>query len=130
MLLESSHLPLAFIGSLGAPEMMFVALIALLVFGKDLPHVAREWAKHFAEFRRHVNGIKSELTDAIYAAELEPPRLQYHPEFHNRDPLPEAIPAEANGDLSATASGDVSTVAPGDVVATQDATVSEALPPD
>jgi Sec-independent protein translocase protein TatA len=119
----------AFIGSLGTPEMLFVALIALLVFGKDLPHVAREWAKHFAEFRRHVNGIKSELTDAIYS-EPERPRLQYHPEFHNRDPLPEAIPAEANGDLSATTSGDVVSTASGDVVATQDVTVSESLPRD
>jgi Sec-independent protein translocase protein TatA len=122
--------PLAFLGPLGGTEMLMVAVIALLVFGKDLPHVAREWAKHFAEFRRHVNGIKSELTDAIYAAEIERPRLQYHQEFHNRDPLPEAIPAEANGDLSATASGDSVAVAPGDVVATQDATVSESLPPD
>lgn len=117
----TSTLQLAFLGPLGGAEMLMVAIIALLVFGKDLPHVAREWAKHFAEFRRHVNGIKSELSDAIYA-EPERPRLQYHPEFHNRDPLPEAIPAETNGDLSATASGDV--------VATQDVIASESLPRD
>jgi len=130
MLPATSILQLAFLGPLGGTEMFMVALIALLVFGKDLPHVAREWAKHFAEFRRHVNGIKSELTDAIYAAELEPPRLQYHPEFHNRDPLPEAIAAEANGDLSAATQGEVATAAPGDVVATQENTASESLPPD
>lgn len=82
-------------------EMFIGAIVALLLFGKDLPNVAREWGRHFMEFRRHLNGIKSELNEAIYA-EPERPKLQYHPEFHNRDPLPEAIPAEDAGDLSAT----------------------------
>jgi sec-independent protein translocase protein TatA len=93
-------LPLAF--SLGPMEMAVVAVIALLLFGKDLPNVAKEWARTFNEFRRHLNSVKSEINEAIYA-EPERPKLQYHPEFHNRDPLPEAIAAEGNGDLDRTA---------------------------
>jgi Sec-independent protein translocase protein TatA len=93
-------LPLAF--SLGPMEMAVVAVIALLLFGKDLPNVAKEWARTFNEFRRHLNSVKSELNEAIYA-EPERPKLQYHPEFHNRDPLPESIPAEGKGDLDRTA---------------------------
>src|SRR5262245_32345294 len=92
-------LPLAFIGAPGPSEMLLLAVIALLLFGKDLPDVAKQWGKAFMEFRRHLNGIRNELNDAIYA-EPERPKLQYHPEFHNRDPLPEAIPAEGEGDLS------------------------------
>ena len=65
--------------------MLLVAVIALLLFGKDLPNVAREWGKAFNEFRRHLNGIESELNDAIYA-EPERPKLQYHPEFHEARP--------------------------------------------
>jgi sec-independent protein translocase protein TatA len=93
-------LPLAF--SLGPMEMAVVAIIALLLFGKDLPNVAKEWARTFNEFRRHLNSVKSELNEAIYA-EPERPKLQYHPEFHNRDPLPEPILAEGKGDLAPTA---------------------------
>jgi sec-independent protein translocase protein TatA len=87
---------------MGPPEMLAVAIIALLLFGKDLPNVAREWGKHLAEFRRYLNGVKSELNEVIYA-EPERPKLQYHPEFQKRDPLPEPIAAEGNGDLHATA---------------------------
>ena len=38
-------LPIAFIGSLGPAEMLFVGIIALLLFGKKLPEVARSMGK-------------------------------------------------------------------------------------
>ena len=44
-------LPLAFFTP-GPSEMLLVAVIALLVFGKDLPSVAKQWGKAFQEFRR------------------------------------------------------------------------------
>jgi Sec-independent protein translocase protein TatA len=91
--------PLAFIGAPGPSEILVLAVIALLLFGKDLPDVARQWGKAFNDFRRHLNGMRSELNEVIYA-EPDRPKLQYHPEFHKRDPLPEAIPAEGNGDLT------------------------------
>jgi sec-independent protein translocase protein TatA len=77
-------LPLAFFGPLGPMEMLVVVAIALLVFGKDLPDVAKQWGKTFNEFRRHLNSVRSDLNDAIYA-EPERPRLQHHPEFHRRE---------------------------------------------
>jgi Sec-independent protein translocase protein TatA len=96
--------PLAFIGTPSPSEMLFLAVIALLVFGKDLPNVVRQWGKTFGEFRRHLNGMRSELNEVIYA-EPERPKLQYHPEFQNRNPLPEPIPAEGAGDLSEGVNG-------------------------
>jgi TatA/E family protein of Tat protein translocase len=95
---------LAFIGMPGPGEMLFVAVIALLLFGKDLPEVARQWGKTFNEFRRHLNGMRSELNDIIYS-EPQRPKLQYHPEFQKRDPLPEPIPAEGAGDLAGEVNG-------------------------
>jgi sec-independent protein translocase protein TatA len=89
---------LAFIG-LGPSEMLLVAVIALLVFGSDLPNVARSWGKTFNEFRRHLSGIREELNDAIYAEPDPPRRLQYHPEFHRQgDGSPEsaALPEAAS----------------------------------
>jgi sec-independent protein translocase protein TatA len=85
---------------MGPLEMVMVAAIALLLFGKDLPNVLKDWGRTLNEFRRHLNSVKSELNDAIYA-EPERPKLQYHPEFHSRDPLQEEIPAEGAGDLTA-----------------------------
>ncbi len=68
-------------------EMLVVAFIALMLYGGDLPRVAREWGKHFTEFRRHLSGIRDELHEAINA-EPERPRLQHHPEFHSPPPTP------------------------------------------
>ena len=94
MLFAWTSLPPAFIGSLGPMEMLFVVALALIVFGKDLPNVAREWGKAFNEFRRHLNNVRDELNDVIYA-EPERPRLEYHPQFQSRDPLPQSAPDAA-----------------------------------
>lgn len=58
-------------------EMMVVAVVALLLFGSDLPNVARSWGKSFTEFRRGLTGIQNEINDVIYS---EPERLEYHQE--------------------------------------------------
>jgi sec-independent protein translocase protein TatA len=95
---------LAFMG-LGPSEMLLVAVIALLVFGSDLPNVARSWGRQFNEFRRHLSGIRDEFNDAIYAEPDPPRRLQYHPEFHrggNGSPETAALPPADAGSPSAT----------------------------
>ncbi len=83
----------------GPLEMLVVSVIALLVFGKDLPNVAREWGKAFNEFRRHLNSVKSDLNDAIYA-EPDRPRLQHHPEFHNREEQATILESPAQAELA------------------------------
>lgn len=70
----------------GPGEMLLLALVALLLYGGDLPEVARSWGKMFTEFRRNLTGIQNEINSAIYA-EPEPVRkLQYYPEFRHDDP--------------------------------------------
>jgi Sec-independent protein translocase protein TatA len=76
-----------------------------LVFGSDLPNVARSWGKQFNEFRRHLSGIRDEFNDAIYAEPEAPRRLQYHPEFQregNGSPETAALPSAEAGSPSAT----------------------------
>lgn len=94
-----SILPLAFF-NLGFSEMVLVAVIALLLYGSDLPEVARTWGKAYQEFRRHLNGIRNELNDAIYAEPESPRRLQYYPEYHRNGESGEEA-AEANGSTAA-----------------------------
>ncbi|MEZ6047482.1 MAG: twin-arginine translocase TatA/TatE family subunit [Planctomycetaceae bacterium] len=53
-----------FIGSPGAPELLIVAMIALLLFGKRLPEVARSIGKGIVEFKKGVSGIEDEVNEA------------------------------------------------------------------
>lgn len=58
----------------GPGEMLLLLLVALLLYGGNLPEVARTWGKTFAEFRRGLSSIQNDLNDAIYS---EPERLEY-----------------------------------------------------
>ncbi len=48
-------------GGLGYQEMMIVGIIALLLFGKRLPEVARNLGKGFSEFKKGVSGFEDEI---------------------------------------------------------------------
>ena len=60
-------LPIAFIGNLGPFEMLLVAGIALLLFGKNLPKVARDAGKAIVEFKKGMAGIEHSVDDAVYS---------------------------------------------------------------
>ena len=62
----------------GPGEMLLLAVIALLLYGGNLPEVARSWGKTFTEFRRGLHGIQNDINDAIYS---EPDQLEYRPEL-------------------------------------------------
>ncbi len=62
-------------------EMLLIVLVALLLYGGDLPKVARSWGKYLAEFRKGLSGIQNEFNEAIYE---EPRRmLSYHESEYN-----------------------------------------------
>lgn len=82
-MLADSMLLLASFLSPSFGELALIGVIALLLYGSDLPQVIRSWGKTYAEFRRHLNGMRSELNDAMYAEPEPARRLQYYPEFQN-----------------------------------------------
>lgn len=55
---------LAFFPGISPMEMMIVGVIALLLFGKRLPEVARSMGKGIVEFKKGLSGIESEINDA------------------------------------------------------------------
>lgn len=58
---------LAFLPGMSGPwELMIVGLIALLLFGKRLPEVARSLGKGIVEFKKGVRGIEDEVDHATY----------------------------------------------------------------
>ncbi len=58
----------------GPAEMLVLGVVALLLYGGNLPEVARSWGKTFAEFRRGLTGLQNEFNDVIYS---EPEKLEY-----------------------------------------------------
>ena len=53
-------------GSIGAPEVLVVLLVALIVLGPQrLPEFARQAGRALAEFRRVTSGFQDELRDAL-----------------------------------------------------------------
>lgn len=53
-------------GPLGVPEMIVIGIIALLLFGKRLPEVARSLGKGVVEFKKGLRGIDEEVDAAVY----------------------------------------------------------------
>ncbi len=53
--------PLSFIGMPGFPELLIVAVIVLLLFGKRLPGVMGSLGKSIVEFKKGVSGIEDEV---------------------------------------------------------------------
>ena len=77
--------------TLGMPEMIFIFVLALLLFGpKKLPELARQLGKAMAEFKKASNEFKSQLETEMMNIELEEKAKQAPPP----DNSPKILPAE------------------------------------
>lgn len=55
---------LGFLGSLGWPEMLVLALLGVLIFGKRLPEVGKSLGRGIVEFKKGLSGIEDGLDEA------------------------------------------------------------------
>jgi len=91
-------------GPLGVPEMLFILVLVLLVFGpKRLPEVGKMVGKGLGEFRRASNELKRSIQTELALEELEetprrrrlPPVAASRPQPVSMDPPDEVAPEEA-----------------------------------
>jgi Tat protein translocase TatB subunit len=57
-------------GDIGFSELVAIAIIAILIYGKELPQAARKMANLYTKFRRQLNDIKDDLRRQIPDEEL------------------------------------------------------------
>jgi sec-independent protein translocase protein TatA len=61
-------------------ELIFFGIIALLLFGKRLPEVARSLGKGLTEFKKGMKGVEDDFRTAYRDADREPAAAQRRPE--------------------------------------------------
>jgi len=82
--------------NLGMPEMIFIFLLALVLFGpKKLPELGRQLGKALAEFKKASNEFKNQLETEMLNIELEERAKQAPP-----DNSPRILPAEKTFDTA------------------------------
>lgn len=51
----------AFLPTIGFPEMVVIAVIGVLLFGKRLPEIGRSLGKSIVEFKNGIKGIEEDV---------------------------------------------------------------------
>jgi len=70
----------------GPGDMLIVAVVAVMLFGKDLPKVARQAGRALSELKKGMSGLKSELNSAIYSNEpVTPSRQSSYSAYRDED---------------------------------------------
>lgn len=102
-------------GSLGLPELLFIFVLALLVFGpKRLPELGRTLGRGMSEFRRASNELKRTINTemALDDEETKPP-VSYRPQRVAEEPAPQIRTPETSIPMSQASEAEpVETAAP------------------
>ncbi|HZN61268.1 MAG TPA: hypothetical protein VFC90_02565 [Planctomycetota bacterium] len=81
-------------GSFGFDEMMVVAIVAIVIYGRDLPQVARKVGRWYGKLKRQLTDMKEEIVrqipDEPDEDEFRPPPGRSEPDPGHGAPSPSA----------------------------------------
>ena len=97
--MQSEPVILALFGPIGMPEMIVIALLGLLIFGRKLPEVGRGLGKSIVEFKRGLADVKDEVKDVS----KDLPTVEEVRKLPDEEEKPAAAPEET-GPSTSTAS--------------------------
>ena len=87
-------------GPIGMPEMIVIAVIALIIFGpRKLPELGKSLGKSIAEFKRASNELKNTLEEEIRTEELHDARKSAQVPPTASTP-PQVVPAPPEGETT------------------------------
>lgn len=97
---------------LGPTELMIVGIVAVLLFGRKLPEVARSLGSSYREFRKGLNEFQSTVNTDTYSSHRSSysssystpstPALPHHDEYADAATAPKFEPPAAEPQDSAT----------------------------
>ncbi len=77
--------------NIGFMEIVLIGIIAILLYGKDLPQAARKMAQLYGKFRRQLNDVRDELHRQIPTEDITlPPDPPENP--HPSDEVTDSTP--------------------------------------
>ncbi len=71
--------PTLALGMPGTVEMIIIAVIALVIFGRRLPDVARSVGKSIVEFKKGLREVKDDIEDQSRLPPPKQPRIEAKP---------------------------------------------------
>ena len=77
MTLQPDMINLALFGPLGWPELLIIAFLGLLIFGKRLPGLGKSLGKGIVSFKKGLQGVQDDIEDSVNKAdddEVDEPR--------------------------------------------------------
>ena len=98
----------AMFGTLGGQEILFILVLALIVFGpKKLPEIGKSVGRMMNEFRKASNDFRRTLEDEVEADKARPIEPASPPSAEYTAPSPEAPPADSDGSTETAAPAEV-----------------------